>query len=185
MNKQIIRNLTIPLALIVFVACLYFGRSISFKDQWPLYEALRSTSSIIFAVIGAWLTILYPEALKKIFSKGLNLNESKMDSIDLLIANIRYSTLILACILLIGFVAQIAKQVPLIYQYYSDLRGLSFGILGVLTFLQIWTLLMALAQAEIAREDINVSASRKKRATNFSSEVTDVSSPASKKNLGD
>lgn len=184
MNKKIIKNLTIPLALIVFMVCLYFGRPISFKDQWPLYEALRSTSSIIFAVIGAWLTILYPEALKKIFTKDLNLSDPKIDSIDLLISNIRYSTLILACVLLIGFVAQMAKQATLIYPYHSDLRGLSFGILGVLTFLQIWTLLMALAQAEMAIEDINASASKKKRKANFSSEVTDVSSSPPREKLG-
>lgn len=172
MNKIKARNIATVTSVLIFFFCFYFGGTIAFKDQWPLYEALRATSSIIFAVIGAWLTILYPEALKKIFTKGAIFTGSNADSIELLISNIRYSSLILGAVLLVGFLAQIAKQILFLHSYASYLRAFSFGSLGALTFLQIWTLLMTLAQAEMAREDVNVSTSRQDAIKKFSSEIS-------------
>lgn len=47
----------------------YLGANIRFEEQWVLYEALRTTASIIFAVVGVWLAIVYPERLKSPFSQ--------------------------------------------------------------------------------------------------------------------
>jgi hypothetical protein len=128
-----------------FSACFYFGSKITFTNQWPLYDALRSTASIIFAVIGAWLTILYPDEIKKIFKRKLGERQTKSESIDLLVANIQYSTFILAAIM---------SVVPWALTHVETLRRLSFGFLGFLTFMQFWTLLMTLAQAEIANKEL-------------------------------
>lgn len=46
------------------------GENVSFAQQWPLFEALRNTASIIFAAVGAWLAIIYPERLKMSFGRG-------------------------------------------------------------------------------------------------------------------
>lgn len=151
--------------------CAYFGANIPFHDQWPLYEALRSTSSIIFAVIGAWLTILYPEALKKIFTRNAQFSGARVDSIELLVSNIRYSTAILATIMIVGIVGQVLRHLSVSTEYVGYLRALCFSLLGVLTFLQFWTLLMTLAQAEMAREDLNVSADKQAKVSRFNSIV--------------
>lgn len=153
------------------IFCAFFGSDIEFKDQWPLFEALRSTSSIIFAVIGAWLTILYPEAIKKVFSRHVDFDKSGVADIELMVSNIRYSTAILAIILAVGIGAQILKHVKWALDYIELFRSLSFGLLGALTFLQFWSLLMTLAQAEMAKEKVSTEASRKDGVKKFNSNV--------------
>ncbi len=141
-------------ASLAFSACFYFGGKITYASQWPLYDALRSTASIIFAVIGAWLTILYPDEIKRIFKRKDAGMWAKSESIELLVTNIQYSTFILASIITVGIVGQILHHVQWALQNIELLRRLSFGFLGFLTFIQFWTLLMTLAQAEIANNDL-------------------------------
>jgi hypothetical protein len=156
-----------------FSICFYFGSKITFTNQWPLYDALRSTASIIFAVIGAWLTILYPDEIKKIFNRKLDERKAKSESIDLLVANIQYSTFILAAIMSVGIVGQILRYLPWALTHTETLRRLSFGFLGFLTFMQFWTLLMTLAQAEIANKELaDTSELHQKKAGYMSSTQT-------------
>ena len=141
--------------IIGFGICYWPGRKISFHDQWLLYDALRNTSAIIFAVIGAWITIIYPEALRQIFKKNVEYTGEGADSIRLLVSNIRISTFILAGILVLGILAQVIRHLDIFQPYFLELRSISFGILGAFTFLQIWTLLLTIGQAEIANTAIN------------------------------
>ena len=60
---QIIRLLTLVVAILAFIC----GNNVAFEKQWVLYEALRSTASIIFAVAGVWLASVYPYRLKHPF----------------------------------------------------------------------------------------------------------------------
>ena len=157
--------------LVSFYACYRFGGNIEFRDQWVLYDALRNTSAIIFAVIGAWITIIYPEALRQIFNRNVQYSGDGADSIRLLVSNIRYSTFILASILVIGIVAQIVRHLEFFYPYAIFLRAISFGGLGALTFLQVWTLLLTIAQAEIANAVISKVDAEKNERDTFTSEV--------------
>lgn len=141
--------------IISFSLCYWPGYKINFHDQWLLYDALRNTSAIIFAVIGAWITIIYPEALRQIFKRNIKYEGEGADSVRLLVSNIRISTFILAGILVLGIVSQIVRHLDYFQQYALILRSISFGILGAFTFLQIWTLLLTIGQAEIANTAIN------------------------------
>lgn len=42
----------------------HFGADIKLSEQWPYFEALRTTTSIVFGVMGALLALIYPEVLK-------------------------------------------------------------------------------------------------------------------------
>lgn len=170
MNKTKARIISIGGSLVAGVVCVCFGGGIPFKDQWPLYEALRSTSSIIFAVIGAWLTILYPDAIKKVFSRNLLLDRDGGEDIELMVSNVRYSTVILGTIMVIGIVAQIAHQITWLLPFSAYLRAASFGLLGALTWLQFWSLLMTLAQAEMANEKLGDGKQKRKFVDDFHSE---------------
>lgn len=171
MNYRKAHIVSIVGSLAIGGVCAYFGSSIPFRDQWPLYEALRSTSSIIFAVIGAWLTILYPDAIKKVFIRHSKFTGEGVESIELLVSNIRYSTGILATIMLVGILGQIARHLTILQPYTEPLRAALFALLGILTFLQFWTLLMTLAQAEWAHEKLHTEADRKTKVNSFNSNV--------------
>lgn len=176
MNKFKSRIISVGGSVVIGGICAVFGPDIAFKDQWPLYDALRSTSSIIFAVIGAWLTILYPDAIKQVFSRGAKFSDSGVNDIELMVSNIRYSTAVLAIILVVGIAAQIFKTLEWAVHHAAWLRAISFAMLGGLTYLQFCTLIMTLAQAELAREKVFGEAARKEKVSRFNSQTQTLNS---------
>lgn len=50
-------------ALVAWIG-FHFGGGISLGDQWSYIEALRTTTSIVFGVMGALLAVIFPEVLK-------------------------------------------------------------------------------------------------------------------------
>ena len=99
-------------ALVAVLAGGWFGRNVPFSEQWPMFEALRTTAAIIFGVIGAWLAIIYPERLKLSFKQNKNGTPSET-GIGQLFSPVVNSTLILGAILVLGVIAPIAKKYPL------------------------------------------------------------------------
>ena len=64
-----VKWLFILLSAVIIGTAAFYGSAVRFSEQWVLYEALRSTASIIFAVAGVWLAIIYPDRLKSPYSK--------------------------------------------------------------------------------------------------------------------
>lgn len=135
------------ISLALIGAGAWFGRVVPFAEQWPMFEALRTTASIIFAVIGAWLAIIYPERLRLSFhSKGKASTETGQGSGELFTPVVN-STYILCVILLIGAVAPVLKR----HGLPGDIawwRGAAYGLLVALTLWQLWTVLMTLGPAD-------------------------------------
>jgi len=143
--------------VLIALACLSvllygFGRGIPYSEQWVLYEALRNTASIIFGVMGAWLAIVYPEALENVI-KGKTKSGSEVYS--KLLEPLIYSTIILILVLVIGIISPIAKQINFFASHASVLRGISFSILSILTILQIWSLILTLLPADMTQREIS------------------------------
>ncbi|WP_155636815.1 hypothetical protein [Burkholderia gladioli] len=157
----IFRIFAIALALVICVAGYYYGRHIPFEKQWPLYEALRTTASIIFAVIGAWLAIIYPERLKVSFRGGGGKGGGGNGNLGLLLTPAVHSTVILALLLLLGICAPIVKEIPAVRPHVEIARGVSFVILSVLTIWQVVIVFMTLFPAQIVQEQIAKEAARK------------------------
>ena len=129
----------IIIALSGFSICwagYYYGRNIPFIQQWPLFEALRNTAAIIFAVVGAWLAIIYPERLRLSFGQSQS-GEKSNKNINVLLLPAIFSTVILVLLLLIGILAPILKQIPSFLEHTAVFRGISFLILCILTLWQI------------------------------------------------
>lgn len=144
----------LKVAFFVFTACAvisagYLGRHIPFVQQWPLYEALRTTASIIFAVVGAWFAIIYPERLKKSFRGGRG--DANGNGIHRLFTPIVHSTVILATVLIIGVFAPILKQFDFIILHKSIFRGISYGILVFLTLWQLLTVVYSLIGPDMVK----------------------------------
>lgn len=149
-KNKIITTLSLISVFVISFTVGYYGRNITFEKQWPLFEALRTTSAIIFAVVGAWMAIVYPEKIKSPFKKTYN--ESGFESSRLLtpIAN---STFILIIVLIIGIFAPIVRQISP-EEYHESSRGISYGILFILTFWQIWTVIATLIPADAIKNKI-------------------------------
>ncbi|MBR8317258.1 hypothetical protein KDW36_29265 [Burkholderia dolosa] len=157
---MISRAIAILFAITVCVAGYYYGRNIPFERQWPLYEALRTTASIIFAVIGAWLAIIYPERLKVSF-RGSNKNGGGNGNLGVLLTPAVHSTIILGLLLLLGICAPLIKEIPWVRPHVVVARGISFVILSVLTMWQVVIVFMTLFPAQIVQDQISQESARK------------------------
>jgi len=148
------RFLLILLGASVLGLAGFYGRFVPFSKQWPLYEGLRTTAAIIFAVVGAWLAIAYPERLK--VSLGKLPTSAKQESplrIPVLMTPIAHSTGVLASVLAIGLLAPLIAQLPLVQSNLECARGLSYAILAGLTMWQIWTVISTLAPASAVKDN--------------------------------
>jgi hypothetical protein len=147
--------LMFPLILIFF----YFGKSVSFEKQWPLYDALRNTASIVFGVMGAWIALIYPDALSQILgtSQGSysTVDENRIKEIKKLFSPLIYSTFILMFVLLIGIFVPIFKQIPLLVNNRDLMRGISYVFLGILTIFQLWAVLLTLIPADFVKQNLD------------------------------
>lgn len=159
----------ICIAFIVSTVGAYFcGDKIPFSEQWNLYESLRTTSSIVFAVIGAWFAIIYPERLRNPFNKSTNQIKATDYNFKLLFAPIVYSTFIICSILLIGIVVPILKSIPFLLEFKDYGKTLSFGALCLLTFLQIWCVFITLYPADLVKRQYENDKARRKSIEHLS-----------------
>lgn len=126
----------------------WFGRKVPVAEQWPLFEALRTTAAIIFAVIGAWMAIIYPERLKEGFKAVTSAETGQSnDGWRQLFTPVVHSTFILGLLLVLGALLPLfrhsAPPLPT-----ECMRGAMFALLVLLTIWQVWTVLMTLWPAD-------------------------------------
>ncbi|AGU51510.1 hypothetical protein VAPA_1c44370 [Variovorax paradoxus B4] len=128
----------------------WFGRVVPFAEQWPMFEALRTTAAIIFAVIGAWMAIIYPERLKLSMRNPDQAEQGNSSGMGQLFTPVVNSTAILCVILILGAVAPVAKKYPLPFDP-SLARGISYALLVALTIWQLWTVILSLVPASLIK----------------------------------
>lgn len=156
-------------AVIAYIG-YHFGAPIPLKDQWPLFEALRTTTSIVFGVMGALLALVYPDAVKNALRNGPNTQESD-GGLKRLITPCGHSALLL---ILLVFVAPIiswlgtfdpkefAENVTLFQQ-------VTFSIFCVLSYWQIYILLMVLIPFDDLYMNVNQGIQRQRMRRNMHS----------------
>lgn len=158
-----IYRVLLPAVAIALVAVgAWFGRKVPFAEQWPMFEALRATAAIIFAVIGAWMAIIYPERLKLSFRPVNGAAPTEIGSAtgwSQLFTPVVHSTLILSVVLLIGIVVPALKhaQLAVPVEYW---RGISYATLVALTLWQLWTVLLTLVPADKVKASLDASDAR-------------------------
>lgn len=143
------------LFLIVISVAFYFGNKVPFSEQMPIYDGLRNTSAIIFAVMGAWLALIYPSKLEKAFGKSsAEYEPEELEQINRLFKPMIYSTVVLMVVITMAFIVPLAKQVPVLVENKCLFRALSFSMIGGLTFLQFWSLILTLIPGDSIKDDI-------------------------------
>ncbi|AHB08395.1 hypothetical protein U875_09755 [Pandoraea pnomenusa 3kgm] len=139
--------------LLAFVALaslgFYAGRGIELSQQWPYFEAIRTTSAIVFGVMGALLAIVYPEVVKKGFRATEQSDPANAKNLRIVVDPLAQSALLLLAVVVLGpvhawAVQAFAKNAP----YVS---GLSFATLSMLTGWQVWILGLVLRPLDLLR----------------------------------
>lgn len=148
--RKITITLLVLLWLVAVVVGFVYGRQVPFSEQWPLFEALRTTSAIIFAVVGAWLAIVYPERLRLSLSSTDGEGPSKsQNNIGILLSPAVNSTGVLCIVLLVGVVAPLLKRSDFAGLHLLECRGASYALLIALTLWQTWTVILTLIPADL------------------------------------
>lgn len=157
-------RLSTLLCVLVSLCCFLTGNNISISEQLPIYESLRNTSAIIFGVMGAWIAILYPNALLKIYGKIEILEaERQSKNIRQLISPMILSTIIVSLVLVVSLVAPVLRKISFLLQYKSIVRSISFSLLGSLTFLQLGALIATLVPSDMIQKSIEFTLKKRKK----------------------
>ena len=119
-----------------------------------MFEALRTTAAIIFAVIGAWMAIIYPERLKLSLRDPTQADKGSTTGLGKLFTPVANSTAILCIILVLGATAPVLRRYSLPCDV-SVLRGGSYALLVILTLWQIWTVVLSLVPASIVKSYVD------------------------------
>lgn len=144
-----------------------FGALITFGDQWPYFEALRTTTSIVFGVMGALLAIVYPEVLKDGL-RGSFGRDAQSGSLHRIIEPLVHSALLL--ILLVALAPVYAWVKALGFDAKSPeaaiTQQVSFGLFCSLSYWQVRILLMVLFPMDtlITRSDDAAARTRMRRS---------------------
>lgn len=115
---------------------------ISYAEYKDILGALLNISSIVFAIIGVWIAIIYPGAIGKAFQPNLtskdveNLN-SDSTYLSELVETVLVSAFVLMMVLLIQFFVPILK-VSIPNSYLSIVKIIGFFVISFLTFLQLY-----------------------------------------------
>jgi hypothetical protein len=142
----LIRILGVCLVPVIFV----FGRNVPYESQASIYEGLRNTSGIVFGVMGAWMAIVYPVALGKLFKDS----HSASTQVQAIMSTMVTSVVILSITLLIEFTVPLLRQFRFSSGVISNFRGVSYALIFVLTAYQLKSLFLTLLPNYIVKDDL-------------------------------
>lgn len=129
---------------VIAVVVTYFFRDDLVSLKYEAYKdtlgALLNVSSIIFAIIGAWIAIIYPRAIGRVFSdQVIKLPEIKEADDDVnylseLVEIVMVSAFVLMVVLSIQFLVPVAKE-------FIGGKLLQYGRLGIFCIVTLLTVI--------------------------------------------
>lgn len=161
-------NRSIALAGLVCVAGTtvgagyFFGQNVAMSVQSELYGALNTTSSIVFALIGAWLAIVFPERLRLGLRPGQKQSHDQGDeNVGLLLKPAIESTFLIMILLAIGVAIPLLKQIPWAQGHIPHLRGVSYAFLIFLTWWELKIIFSTLFSTDLMLRSTRAEASQR------------------------
>ena len=102
--QKLANILLVILCLIVFITSVIFGGDVKGVYQLEIYKTLLTVSSIVFAVMGAWLSLLKVEIIQGVgLAKTDEDAESNIEKARSLVSPMSSSVVIIALCLLFVF----------------------------------------------------------------------------------
>lgn len=154
--RCVIWILFISVIMVIIGWGAYIGRNVPFSEQQPLYSMLQTVSGIMFSVFGLWIALLYPDLRRKVFSvdgKQLEADKEKIvkahpydeaQQADHILEPFFVSLFVLLLTVVFHVCAPVVKRLAFLAPWTGPIRGASYGIIGLLTFLEITTIIRAM-----------------------------------------
>ncbi len=139
-NKKLL--LFIILSLITAFISWHYGKHVKLSSQLEIYKILLTVASIIFAIMGAWLSLLKVEITQGIQNAKSNEDGNYYVSKARKIINpMSSSALVIIFSLIYVFIYYSITDIPTIHCYAENLRIGSFFCLTLLTLWQLLSLI--------------------------------------------
>lgn len=151
--KKLIWIIIICAILSALFVAYTFGAKITIEKQLEVYSSLKGIATVIFGVMGAWIAIVYPNALKNIFSKSYSL-EQVNSSLKKIFFPMRVATVIVILSLLQEWLAPVLYKVDYLKTNVELVRLISFFVLTILVIFLLWSLLLTLLPMEDAEQEV-------------------------------
>ncbi|WP_370306179.1 hypothetical protein [Sinimarinibacterium flocculans] len=159
------RILVLTATAVPLVLAYFFGREVPLKDQLSLYGLLITVASIILGLSGAWLAIVFPGMLGRLYGSSKAERSADLQQSRRLFRPMLAAVVVIAVSVAVHMVVTVASSMLSdvdVSNWEAVARGLSFGILAFLGELLIIAMFYAVAPAvsyelnlrnEVARDD--------------------------------
>lgn len=110
---MLLKGIVVILSVICLFAGYYYGRIITVHSLIKLIELLISFSSIVFAVVGVWLAIVFPKVMSGIY-KNISIDEKQnlIDSAKRLLIPLFIASIISGSSFMVRLLIEPLKEVP-------------------------------------------------------------------------
>lgn len=133
------------LLVIPILVILIYGKDVPFSDQKDILDSLKDTASIIFAILGAWIAVIYPKNLQEKIFKSPSNNEKEE---EVVFEKLIYSLILITIVLILMIISlpfiNIVKNLDYLAQYRDYLRSYLLVYIYLLALTQSYALLVTL-----------------------------------------
>lgn len=131
--------------IIPIAAILIYGKDVPFSDQKDILDSLKDTASIIFAILGAWIAVIYPKNLQEKIFKNPS-DEEKEE--EVVFEKLIYSLILITIVLILMIISlpfiNLLKNIDYFGQYKEYLRSALLVYIYLLALIQSYALLVTL-----------------------------------------
>ena len=144
-SSMVIRSVFVILTVIFLFSGYYYGRAVTLPSQIKLIELLISFSSIVFAVVGVWLAVVFPNVMTGVY-KNISVDEKKtlIDSAKRLLIPLFLASFISASSFIIRLLIEPLRGVSWVTEG-EWANGVLFSFISIASFAIVISLILALA----------------------------------------
>ena len=139
------------LPLLTFLALMYlswvYGGNVPFARQKEIYSIMLTIASIVLAITGIWIAVVFPERLRGNIDAYVSHSTMAKHPIGIFFKPLVYATVVVIFAFLTLLVGNIASAIPFIVEYKEIGRSISLCILTTPGFASIWSLFLTISLA--------------------------------------
>lgn len=151
---MLMRRLGLILLFILLLGSFYLGMNIPVSDQLVLVDSLKTVAAVIFGVIGAWIALIYPQALEELLTRNSTGRSQTPATVAQLLKALIYVTAVLLLIIPFEFFYIVLRNQSWALTWRNGFRGIAFSVVAFMALVEVRALILTLQPTEGLRAEI-------------------------------